>query len=299
MKRGLTLTAVLLAAALAADEGPLSVPAGGRPENVAAEEEADDGFAWPDMSLFVMPDVRTAYISRGKVIEDRPVASILARGQVGLGKLGSLGIQSWDLSSLGNRRTDVHHRAFNETDLGVFWHYDYSFNEDWRLSSEAVKYWVMLPGYTAPYRAKKTDAMINEWRALQSLENPYLTPFYLLRRGFHPNDWLYVRAGVRRAFPLGAGFTLTPQWYAENGNEWHFERRYGRRQGGGKYHSGMQASNFVLELSWKATNNLSFFVGVHQFDIVSEDARRSVKAHSSPCMRRDLTVGTAGCRIKF
>ena len=106
-------------------------------------------------------------------------------------------------------------------------------------------------------------------------------------------------AGLAFEIPLGGGFALTPQWYAENGNEWHFERRYGPRRNGGKYHSGMQASNFILELSWKATKNLSFFVSVQQFDIVSADARRSVKAHSSPCMRRDLTVGTIGCRIRF
>ena len=296
MRRAATIAALALCAALCADEGPSAMPFFfGIDEKVASM--VTNGVS--AFSLQLQPDVRSAYLSRGKVIEDRPVASILARGSIDLGEWGSPGVQSWDLSSLGNRRTDVHRRAFNETDLGVFWHYNYSFDEDWRLSSEVVKYWVMLPGYTAPYRERKTCATINEWRALQSLENPYVTPFYLLRRGFHPNDWLYVRAGLQRRFPLGGGFALTPQWYAENGNEWHFERRYGPRRNGGKYHSGMQASNFILELSWKATKNISFFVSAHQFDIVSADARRSVKAHSSPCMRRDLTVGTIGCRIKF
>ena len=275
MKRRLAIAALFFAGPIVAGEGPVAA------------------------SLLVQPDLRTAYISRGKVIEDRPVASALVRGQLNLGDWGSPGIQSWDLCSLGNRRADVHRRAFNETDIGVYWHYDYSFCEEWRLSSEVVKYWVMFPGYRDPYRAKKTDSMINEWRVLQSLENPYVTPFYLLRRGYHPNDWFYIRAGVRHSFDLGGGFSLVPQWYSENGNEWLFERRYGRRQGGRKYHSGMQASNFILELAWKMSKNLSFFVSVHQFDIVSADAWRNVKANVSPCMRRDLTVGTIGCRIKF
>jgi len=253
----------------------------------------------PSFSLLVQPDVRTAYITRGKVVEDRPMASVLTRGQVDLWEFGSLGVHSWDKSSLCDRRTDVCRRAFNETDAGVYWHYDYSFNDDWALSSEFVKYWVMLNGYTKQYRDKKSDATLNEWRVIQSLKNPYLTPFYLMRRCVHPKEWMYIRAGVMRKFPLGGGFALTPQWYAENGNERLFENRYGPRQGGGKYHSGMQASNFVLELSWTANDHLSFFVGVQQFDIVSKDARRSTKASSSRCARSDLTVGTAGCRIKF
>lgn len=298
MKMRLAATIVLLlAGALFADEG---VPTTSSVDGSApVESEVLDGVSLPDYSILVQPDVRSAYVTRGKVIEDRPIASVRFRGQLNLGDWGSPGIQSWDVCSLGNRRDDVHRRAFNETDIGFYWHYNYSFSDDWMLSSEVVKYWVILPGYYEPYRSRKTCATINEWRALQSLKNPYITPFYLLRRGVHPNDWMYIRAGVMRSFPLGGGFTLTPQWYAENGNERHFERRYGPRQGGGKYHSGMMSSNFLLELSWKATENLSFYATVHQFNIVSEDARRSVKAHSSPCMRRDLTVGIVGCRIKF
>ena len=121
MRRAATIAALALCAALCADEGPSAMPFFfGIDEKVASM--VTNGVS--AFSLQLQPDVRSAYLSRGKVIEDRPVASILARGSIDLGEWGSPGVQSWDLSSLGNRRTDVHRRAFNETDLGVFWHYN-------------------------------------------------------------------------------------------------------------------------------------------------------------------------------
>lgn len=298
MMRRVVPVVLLLAGGLCADEGPSPPPS----RDCSCVEEKTDGFEAlkpPGFSLLVQPDIRTAYISRGKVVEDRPMFMILTRGQLNFGNLGSIGIQSWDVCSLTGRRSDVHRRAFNETDVGVYLHYDYSIADGWCLSTEVMRYWIGLPGYLEPYRSRKLNATLAEWRLSNSLRNPYVTPFYLLRRGCHPYDWLYVRAGLLRAIPLGAGFTLTPQWYAENGSENHFQRRYGPRRNGGKYHSGMMASNFFLELSWKATENLSFYATVHQFNVVSEDARRSIKTHSSRCMRSDLTVGMIGCRLRF
>lgn len=253
-------------------------------------------------SVLVQSDARTAYHSRGRIIENRPVNTMFGRAAYEIGPLGKVGLWNWDVSSLGNSRRDVHQRPFNEVDLGVFYHYDWVLDDEgaWALSNDLLKDWITLNGYRPEYRARKTDATISEWRFEQALRNPYVTPFYLLRRGIHPNDWFYTRIGARQPFALPYDFTFTPIFYVETGNEYHFERRYGKRVDGGRhYHSGAQAVNLLLELAWKATKNLSIYANVQQFGIVSEDARDAVKAKTTGEARRDLTIFTIGLRARF
>lgn len=261
-----------------------------------------EGVDLSPLSVSAQTDVRTAYHSRGKIVENRPVNTILDRVACEAGPLGRFGIWNFDVTSLGGSRQYLHHRAFNEVDVGAFWHYDWAFDDDgkWKLTNDLLKDWIMLEGYTPEYRAKKTDATINEWRFEQALVNPYVTPFYLLRRGFHPNEWFYTRIGARKGIALPWDLTFTPIFFVETGNEYHFERRYGRRVDGGRhYHGGAQALNLVLELAWKATDNISFFASVHQFDIVCDDARDAVKAKTTGEARRDLTIASVGIRAKF
>lgn len=263
---------------------------------VCACEKDEDALP---LSLFVQGDVRSGYVSRGKVSEDRPVSSLYARGSLDCGPVGSLGVMSWNLSSLGPRNTHLYRRAFHETDVALFWSYTHTFAEGWTLTTEAIRYWIMLPGYEQPYKSAKANAMMGEWRLYQCLSTPWVTPFYLLRRSTHPGDWLYARTGFYRKFDLGHGFTLMAQWYAESGNNRLFEQRYGKRIDGGEYGAGIQASNLIFEMAWRATRNLSFFTGVHQFNILSHDARDNVKANTALTARRDLTVAMVGCRLLF
>lgn len=261
-----------------------------------------DGVDLSPVTVSVQTDVRSAYQSRGKIIEQGPMNTILDRVGYETGPLGTIGVWNWDVTSLGGSRQTVHRRAFNEVDVGAYWHYDWTFDDDgrWKLTNDILKDWLTLDGYTQDYHARKTDATISEWRVEQALVNPYVTPFYLMRRGTHPNDWLYFRVGVRRGFKLPYDFTFTPMFYPEFGNENHFERRYGAPQGDSrKYRSGVQALNLLFDLSWKATENLSVFANVHQFDIVQEDVRDSVKAKKTHESRRDLTIFSLGLRARF
>lgn len=261
-----------------------------------------EGVDLSPFSALIQSDARTAYQSRGRIVENRPVSTVLGRAACEVGPLGRIGLWNWDVSSLGNSRRDVHQRPFNEVDLGVFWHYDWSIDEEgaWTLSNDLLKDWITLDGYRPEYRARKVDATINEWRFEQSLANPYVTPYYLLRRGIHPNEWFYTQIGARRPIALPWNLVFTPIFYVETGNEYHFERRYGRRVDGGRhYHGGAQAVNLKLELSWKASGSLAVFANVHQFDIVSEDARDAVKAKTTGEARRDLTIFSIGLRARF
>ncbi len=252
-----------------------------------------------DFSVFYQPEVRSAYQSRAKIVEDRPIQVNYVKAAYDTHVFGRIGCWNWHRFSLTGRRDNVHHRSLNEVDWGIFVNYDWKIAEDWTLFTEATRSWITLPNWRAAPRAAKSDASMLEWRFEQALKNPWLTPFYLLRRSTHPGDWLYVRAGVKRTFPLPCDFAFTPQFNVENGDERHFCQRYGSKPGGGSYHSGVQAANAILELSWKAGENLSFYVAAQQFSILSDDARGAVKARKSPDARRDLTIATIGARIRF
>lgn len=253
-------------------------------------------------SISALPEVRTAYQSRGRIIENRPVSTFLGRAAYEVGPFGKIGLWNWDVSSLGNKRRDVHQRPFNEVDMGIFYHYDWAFDDegDWTLTNDLLKDWITLNGYRPEYRARKADATISEWRFEQSLKNPYVAPYYLFRRGIQPNDWFYTQIGARKPIALPWNLTFTPIFYVETGNEYHFERRYGKRVDGGRhYHSGAQSTNLKFELAWKMSDNVSFLATLHQFDIVSEDARDAVKAKQTAEARRDLTIFSIGLRARF
>ena len=65
---------------------------------------------------------RSAYHSRMRVSEDRPVGVLDVRIHSDAGPLGKVGVMNWSRSSLCNRKSDVHRRAFNEVDYAAFWH---------------------------------------------------------------------------------------------------------------------------------------------------------------------------------
>ncbi|MBQ6338213.1 MAG: hypothetical protein IJI36_03620, partial [Kiritimatiellae bacterium] len=206
-----------------------------------------------DLHLRYVPEARTAYISRGRVCEDRPVMTQLVRVDGALGPFGRAGLWHWDVSALGNRRENLFRRSFHEVDWGFFYRYDWEINKDWTLASEGMKDWLTFPGARGRLRGR-SDATIHEYRLYEALKNPYLTPWCLIRHSTHPNDWTYYRVGVQHGFPLVDNLTLTPIFYAELGDERHFNRRYGQNVSGRSYHSGPQALVAQLELAWKVTD---------------------------------------------
>ncbi len=252
-----------------------------------------------DLSLRYVPEARTAYISRARVCEDRPVMTQLVRVDGGLGPYGRAGLWHWDVSGLGNRRENLFRRSFHEVDWGFFYRYDWKINDDWTLTSDVMKDWLTFPGARGRLRGR-SDATIHEYRLYEALKNPYLTPWCLIRRGTHPNDWTYYRVGAQHGFPLADSLTLTPIFYAELGDERHFRRRYGPNVSGRSYHSGAQALVAQFELAWKVSDWISFTVSVTQFGLVSEDVRASIMENGSRGQRRrDLTVFGVGAVVKF
>ena len=160
-----------------------------------------------DPHLRYVPEARTAYISRGRVCEDRPVMTQLVRVDGALGPYGRAGLWHWDVSALGNRRENLFRRSFHEVDWGFFYRYDWEIDKDWTLTSDVMKDWLTFPGARGRLRGRG-DATIHEYRLYEALKNPYVTPWCLIRRSTHPNDWTYYRVGAQHAFPLAEGFSL-------------------------------------------------------------------------------------------
>ena len=247
------------------------------------------------LSFSAFADIESAYWARGAIVDKRPFSAQYADLSVDLDPFGRVGGYAWSVSSLSKSGQSATRRnAYNEVDYGVYYGYGLELAEGWTLDTTVAKKWVTLPGY------RPHASTISEWNFSQALKNPYVTPWCLIRRGTHPNDWTYYRVGAQHGFSLMDGLTLTPIFYAELGDERHFNRRYGQNVRGRSYHSGPQSLVAQLELAWKVRDWISVTATLTQFGLVSEDARASIMENGSRGQRRrDLTIFGLGVVMKF
>ena len=241
------------------------------------------------------PEVRSTYVSLGKIVEDRPMQTTFIRVGCDAGAFGRFGVRSWDVSSLTDRRHDAHHHALYHTEFGPTWQYDLKFCDGWYLANDITRSWTL-------YR-RFDDAASNRtyhwWQTDQSLENPYIVPFSRLRRCFRGSDYFYFKAGVRRRFPLPYGLYITPSVFAEGGSARNNKRVLGAKPDGGTWRSGVASVSFRLELGWKICDNVSAFAFAEQYEIVGSEARRANDASSYRCAHNDWTLGGVGIRFRF
>ena len=86
----------------------------------------------------------------------------------------------------------------------------------------------------------------------------------------------------------------------EFGDSRHFAAQYGANpHGNGRYSDGLMALNLLLRLDYAVTENFGIFAFVHQFDVVSSDARAALGASSKPETVKDLTIGGIGVQLNF
>ena len=244
------------------------------------------------------PEVRSTYQSLGKIVEDRPMQITLVRVGIDAGAFGRFGIRNWDVSSLTDRRSDVHRAALYHTEFGPTWQHDLEIAEDWRIKTDLTRSWTIYRGFRKAYSSQ--NKTFHWWQIDQSLENPYIVPFYRLRRTFRGNDYLYFKAGLRRRFALGAGFSLVPSVFAEGGNARNFTRVFGENVNGGGWNGGGVSSvSFRLELDWRAADCLSLFAYVEQYEVVGADTRDTNGASAERCAHNDWTHFGLGARFSF
>lgn len=258
------------------------------------------------------PEIRTSYVSLGKLMEDRPMQITFARLGYDAGAFGRFGIRNGDVSSLTGRRSDAHSHAFYHTELGPTWQYDLNLADGWTLKSDVTRSWTMYRRFNSAHAA--SNRTYHWWQIDQSLANPYIVPFYRLRKCFRGNDYVYFMAGVRRRFTLrdctmaGNGrpsgdlldpFYFTPSVFVYGGSSRNYRRTFGPRPDGEPWSSGVSAITFRLETGWSFNENFSAFLFVEQYDVVGQGARHVNDASTYRCAHNDWTLGGIGCRLRF
>ena len=244
------------------------------------------------------PEIRSTYVSLGKIMEDRAMQVTGSRLGVDAGPFGRFGVRNWEVSSLTGRRSDIHRHACYHSEFGPTWQYDLNFTDEWRLKSDLTRSWTIYRGFREGHDS--SNRTYHWWQIDQSLENPYLVPFYRLRRTFRGNDYLYFKAGARRKFPIFGGFSITPSVFAEGGNARCVRRIVGPNIDGSGWGGGKVSSiSARLELGWRIADWLSAFAYVEQYEVVGGDVRRTNAASSSRCAHNDWTHGGFGLRVKF
>lgn len=244
---------------------------------------------------------RSAYHSRMRVVEDRPVQVVDFRLYADVGALGRFGVLNWNYSSLCNRCSDIHRRAFNEVDFAAFWRYDMELTEGFTLCSEVMSWWITLPQNIEPYRGKSDNSLYELWY-VASLENPYLVPSLLIRRGWLTESWVYFKYGVSKPFEIcdfgdasaPRPLTLTPGFFVETGSNGLFEMRFGKKASG-TYHTGIGSCIAQVSLDYRLSDHVSLSALLQQFGVVSSDARDGVHGNH----RRDFTMFRVGARFVF
>ena len=245
--------------------------------------------------LEVTPEVRSSYVSLGKLMEDRPMQITNVRAGYDAGDFGRFGIRNWDVSSLTDRRHDAHRHACYHVEFGPTWEYDLKITEEWTLKSDVTRSWTLYRGFD-----KEASNRTYSWCQIdQALANPYLVPFYRVRKCFAGNDYVYFKAGVRRRFGIWESLYLTPSVYAEGGSSRHYRRAIGIRPDGERWSDGVSSVSFRLELGWSFSDNFSAFAFVEQYEVVGQAARHTISASSYRCAHNDWTLGGIGCRIRF
>ena len=240
-------------------------------------------------------DIETAYWARGVISDKKPYSAQFIDLSFDLNPFGRIGGYVWTASALATSGQSYTRRnAYNEFDYAVYYGYGLELAEDWTLETTIAKKWVVLPGYRPHVHS------FSEWDISQSLKNPYVTPYYLLRRAYHGQQWCYWDVGLTRSWEFLDGFIFTATFFGEFGDSRHFAAQYGANpHGNGRYSDGLMALNLLLRLDYAVTENFGIFAFVHQFDVVSSDARAALGASSKPETVKDLTIGGIGVQLNF
>ena len=242
------------------------------------------------------PEVRSTYVSLGKIVEDAPMQTTFVRLGVDARAFGRFALYNWNVSSLTDRRRDIHRHAIYHTEFGPTWIYGIDLADGWRLQNHAILAMTFFRGYEDPAGEGEYGWVHTE----HALVNPYVTPYFYIRRCAIGSDYLHFRVGGRRRCPLGGGVYLTPAVFADGGNARDFKRVVGRNvNGGGWGGGGFSAVTFRLECGWRPTDWLAIFAYVEQYEIVDKDARDATSASASKCAHNDLTIGGVGLSFNF
>lgn len=263
----------------------------------AAETEGTNWYerAAARLKINAFAEIQNAYWARGVIVDRDPFSAQYVGLDYDLGDFGHIGGYAWSVSSMSHHGQSTPRQNFyNEFDYVVYYGYNLELTEDVSLDTTVGPKFVALPGY------HDSGDTVYEWNLRQELKNPFVTPYYLMRRAYHPCDWCYWDVGLTRSWELCEGLTFTLTAFAELGNSRHLLSQYGRNpHDDGKYSDGIMALNLQARLDYALTDWCKVYVQLHQFDVVSRDGRDALGASHTPESVKDLTLICTGLSLSF
>ena len=239
-------------------------------------------------------DVRSTYLSLGKIVEDAPMQVSNTRLFYDTGDFGKIGFRNWNVSSLTDRRTDIHRHLWYHTEYGVCWDYDLRLADGWKLYNGLTSSWTVYDGFSDS-RSEKTYWW---WQLDQALVNPFAIPFWRIRRCVDGSDYLYVRVGVRRKFRIWEGLYLMPELALDGGNARNQRRVFGSVPSCGRLGGGFYSISPRREFGWRFNDYLTLFAWIEQYEVLGS-ARTTNARSSNKCLHNDWTHGGVGLRVSF
>lgn len=240
-------------------------------------------------------EFETAYLSTSGTLSDaRPTALQNLDWAFHFGDYGRLYGYCAFLSMLHDKQHELHRPAFNEFEGGAFYGYDWRLSENVTLFNGAGGVWNPLFGYRNGY-----DDTLWEFRYFQSLENPYLTPYWDTLTLIEPGQWTRLRFGVRRDFELTETLTLSAWVDGVWGDKRRFRARYGDEPKHRFLDGAFCTTTIGLQLTWRFAEHWLVYAKVRQFDTINRQARSAEKRKSEYWARRDIAIGTIGVAYEF
>lgn len=262
---------------------------------LGAEEEkpADDGWGF---SGCLWTEFENAYLSSSGTLSDtRPISMENLDWTYALGEYGKFWGYGCFLGTLHEKQHEYHRAAFNEFEGGLFYGYDWKLNDEFTFCNSAGGVWNPLFGY----RNGNRDTLW-EYRYFQSLENPYLTPYWDILGLLSPTpSWMRIRMGVRRSFNITDSLVFTPSIDAVWGDYDRYFARYGEYPRRDFLHGAFVSTTVCLKLEWFITKSWSVWTKVRQFDTVDPQARHQEKRKTVYWAKPDFTIFTLGLGYHF
>ena len=238
-------------------------------------------------------DVSSGYVLYGARENDEPCYWTYGELNVGYGKWGSLGASLWQNTDMTTRRKDVM-RRMNEWDWAAFGRSGIDLTDDWRLALEAGHVWYVYHGVRPEWRdAYKT---MEEWYGRVALENPFATPYF---EGYYDHQvykGAFMLGGLRRAFDLPLGLTLTPDLTVGGGTRNYNACMYPPYDG--SVAGGITYVQLAGTLAYWFNEHFGIHLKVAYVVLTDNDIRHAVDEEDG-AYANDFVWGTVGVDVAF
>lgn len=245
-----------------------------------------------NLSLRAYSEVGSGYISTsGNISDTRPVAIECVSGDLKLEDYGKIGGYVWTISKLHGKRDDTYRRAFYEFEMGVWYAYDWVISQNCSIDSTFTPIWDITPG------VKSANHVTQELQVTQSLENPFLQPYYSLLYGYAPDHWFRIRMGVRKNFQLFNGVSILPGVETIYSDNRRYEKRYGREP-----ESRLEGFSSIISyvtIKWDFADNWNIYFRIKQYDLIGRNARAALRSDSAYYSKTDYAIYTLGIGCNF